>query len=122
MTAKGLDGMRVLVIEDEALVAMLIEDILADLGCIVAGTATRLEEAIGLAGSLAFDVAILDMNLDGFRTDSVAEALAERGIPFLFATGYGSGGVPEAFRGVPVLPKPFGEGQLRRTLLAALGG
>lgn len=122
MTDKSLDGVRVLVVEDEAMVTMLIEDILADLGCTVVGIAARIEEAISMATSLGFDVAILDVNLEGFRTEPVAEVLAERGIPFAFATGYGPGGVPDAFRGAPILSKPFDEVQLQRTLTAALAG
>jgi CheY-like chemotaxis protein len=104
-----LNGKRVLLVEDEALVAMLVEDMLADEGYQVAATASRLGEAMALAADpgLAIDIAILDVNLAGEPVFSVAEVLARRGVPFAFATGYGAGGLPEGWRGRPTLQKPF---------------
>jgi len=104
-----LTGRRVLLVEDEALVAMLVEDMLADEGCEVAATASRLGEALALAGDtgLLIDLAILDVNLAGEPVFAVAEVLAKRGVPFAFATGYGAGGLPEAWRRRPTLQKPF---------------
>jgi len=104
-----LTGRRVLLVEDEALVAMLVEDMLADEGCEVAATASRLGEALTLAGDtgLAIDLAILDVNLAGEPVFAVAEILSKRGVPFAFATGYGAGGLPEAWRHRPTLQKPF---------------
>lgn len=100
-------GLRVLVVEDEALVAMALEDFLAELGCNVVATAARLEEALQAARTAAVDVAVLDINLAGRLSYPVAEILSTRGIPFIFATGYGAAGVPPAWSTAPVLPKPF---------------
>ena len=99
--------LRILIVEDEMLLAMNIEDMLLDLGHEVAGIASRLEPALALAREGAFDVAMLDVNLAGERSFPVAELLAARGIPFLFATGYGRAGIEETYRDRPVLQKPF---------------
>ncbi len=99
--------LRILIVEDEMLVAMNIEDMLLDLGHEVAGIASRLEPALALARDGAFDVAMLDVNLAGDRSFPVADLLIERDIPFLFATGYGADGIDEKYRGHPVLQKPF---------------
>ena len=112
--------LRILVVEDESLVAMLIEDILVDIGCIVADIASRLEEAVSKASSLVLDAAILDVNLDGFQTYPVAEVLERRRIPFVFSTGYGATGIPEAFQDVPIVGKPFQQEDLKRALTLAL--
>ena len=119
----SLEGVRVLIVEDEPLVAMLLEDMLSDLGCIVAGAASTLAEAVALASDAgaAIDVAILDVNLGRDSSAPVAEALAARGAPFVFATGYGESGVPEAFRGRPTLQKPFGMHDVARMLAKAVG-
>ena len=89
------------------LVAMNIEDMLLDLGHEVAGIAGRLAPALALAGEAEFDLAMLDVNLAGEPSFPVADLLAERGIPYLFATGYGRDGIQEAYRAAPVLQKPF---------------
>ena len=120
MTSADLAGRRVLVIEDESMVMMLLQDMLEDIGCEVVDSASRLEEAIGKARSLSFDVAILDVNLNGERTYPIAEVLAERGVRFVFATGYGVGNLPPDFIGRPVLQKPFQQQDLERVLRAAL--
>lgn len=109
-------GKRVLVVEDEGIVSMLIEDYLEDLGCEVAGAAARLDQALALARTLDVDLAVLDVNLDGELSYPVAEALRARGVPFLFATGYGTAGLPDALHGTPVLPKPFRREELARAL------
>jgi CheY-like chemotaxis protein len=116
----GLAGKQVLIVEDEFLVTMLIEDALGNLGCRVAGTAGRFDEALEKARSLAFDVAILDVNLDGKRTFPIAELLAERGRAFVFATGYGADNVPDALADAPILPKPFQQSDLEHALRQAL--
>ena len=116
----GLAGRRVLVIEDESLVAMLIEDVLLDMDCEVAGLASRLHDAMEKAKSLAFDVAILDVNLNGKETFPIAEVLLERGIPFVFATGYGTAVLPGPLQNVPVLHKPFQQRDLETALRTAL--
>jgi CheY-like chemotaxis protein len=119
----GLEGLRVLVVEDETLVAMLLEDMLADHGCQVSATASRIAQALDFIGddSVEIDAAILDVNLAGEPSFPLAEALAQRGVPFVFATGYGSGGLPEAWRDRPTLQKPFSHEEVGRMLLAATG-
>jgi CheY-like chemotaxis protein len=109
-------GKRVLIVEDEAMIRMLLADMLGDLGYTVAAEAGRLEEAIKLAKDAAFDFAILDLNLNGQPIAPVVEALIARGLPFAFATGYGELGVPEAYRGRPMLQKPFQSDALGRVL------
>lgn len=116
-----LVGRRVLLIEDESLVTMLLEDALADLGCEVAGLASRFHDAAHKAKSLSFDVAILDVDLNGEQTFPIAEVLIGRGIPFVFATGYGNASVAAPLRTVPVLQKPFEQRDLEIALCTALG-
>jgi CheY-like chemotaxis protein len=115
-----LDGVRVFLVEDEAMVAMLIEDMLADLGCVVIGLAATAEGAIRKISTLSFDAAILDINLSGADSYPVASALTRAGTPFLFSTGYGAGAIPDTFRRVPVLTKPFTAAHLERTLASVL--
>ena len=102
-------------IEDESLVMMLLEDSLGEVGCEIVGKASRSGEALEKASSLSFDVAILDVNLNGN-----ADRLAQRGIPFVFATGYGAAGLLSRFEGVPILQKPFQQHDLEAALRAAL--
>ncbi len=113
---------RVLIVEDEALVAMLLEDMLADAGYTVSETVSAIQQALEfIADSAAnFDVAILDVNLRGQPIFPVAEALVQAGKPFVFATGYGAGSLPEAWRNHPTLQKPFGAGDVERVLATAL--
>jgi CheY-like chemotaxis protein len=111
-----LAGLRVLVVEDEMMVSMLIEDMLSDLGCAVVGPAARLDEAMELARTSEVDCAVLDVNLGGQPIFPLADLLRELGRPFAFATGYGDAGIREVDRGTPVLQKPFREGDLARVL------
>ena len=111
-----LAGLRVLVVEDEMMVSMLIEDMLTDLGCTVVGPASRLDEAIELAKTHDLDCAVLDVNLGGQPIFPLADLLRERGRPFAFATGYGDAGLRDIDKGTPVLQKPFREGDLARVL------
>lgn len=103
----GLEGMRVLLVEDECLVAMAIEDMLSELGCTVAAQASTLPEAMEKARAGGFEVALLDVSLSGKQVFPVAELLSEQGIPFAFASGYGPAALPDGFRDRPVVPKPF---------------
>lgn len=107
---------RVLVIEDEILISMLLEDMLADLGHEIAGVVPRLGEALTAVKGEAFDVVILDVHLHGQSAYPVADALIERGRPFVFATGYGERGLPEKYRSHPILTKPFARDDLERVL------
>jgi CheY-like chemotaxis protein len=104
---KLLSGRRVLVVEDEMMVLMLIEDMLADLGCESVTAAATVDEAVALIDTHVFDVAMLDMNLDGNKSHDVADALATRGVPFVFSTGYSNLEMKDAYRDRPVLKKPF---------------
>jgi CheY-like chemotaxis protein len=117
-----LTGKRVFLVEDEALVSMMFEHFLEDLGCDIIGTAARLDEALETGRTLAMDVAVLDINLNGQLSYPVAEMLQLRNIPFLFATGYGLAGVPAELRAVPVLSKPFRQKQLAEALIRVIGG
>lgn len=102
-----LQGLKVLVVEDEFLVASLIQDILENAGCIVAGPIPRVAAALDAAGREACDVAVLDVNLAGDRIDPVADALSRRNIPFVFVTGYTTGALPSAYAERPRICKPF---------------
>ena len=110
---------RVLVIEDELMIRMLLQDMLDDLGHTLAGEAGRIDEAVTLAKQAEFDIAILDVNLNGEPISPVVEVLVERGLPFVFATGYGQRGVPEPYRRTPTLQKPFQADALAKALAAA---
>jgi DNA-binding response OmpR family regulator len=110
----------VLIVEDEVLVAMLIEDMLVNLGFEVVGPAMRLQLALKLAREENFDFAVLDINLAGELSFPVAYALRERGIPFIFATGYGSKGLNERFQEVMTLQKPFESHQLAHAISTVL--
>jgi CheY-like chemotaxis protein len=111
---------RILIVEDEMMIRMLLEDMLGELGYTVAAEVGRIDEALDAVKNGGFDVAILDVNLNGENTAPVAEALAARGTPFVFATGYGEHGLPEAFRDRPTLKKPFQMDGLDRSLQSAL--
>jgi CheY-like chemotaxis protein len=111
--------MRVLVVEDELMIRMLLQDMLDDLGHTLAGEAGRIDEALALARQADFDIAILDVNLNGQPISPVVEVLIARGLPFVFATGYGQRGVPERYRQIPTLQKPFQADALAVALEAA---
>lgn len=119
--ARDLNGARVLVLEDEVLVSMMIEDMLEELGCVVVGPFARVDEALErISETGGIDLALLDVNVAGTRSFPAAEALAGTGTPFVFSTGYDEGGIPEEWRGRPQLRKPFMLGELERALTAAL--
>lgn len=113
-------GLRILIVEDEAMISMLIEDLLEDMGCSVAGLASDLDSALASVSSLEFDAVILDVNLQGSKSYPVADALTRMGIPFVMVTGYGAGGVLDAYRGGPILGKPFKQTELADALLSVL--
>jgi two-component SAPR family response regulator len=107
---------RVLVVEDEMLIGMLLEDMLIDLGHEVVAIVPRLKDAMAAVDRETYDLAILDVHLQGESAFPVAEILIAKGIPFVFATGYGERGLPENYRGRPVLQKPFAKDDLERVL------
>jgi CheY-like chemotaxis protein len=117
---QNFSGVRVLVVEDEFAVLLLVEDMLNELGCTIVGTATRLSDALTLAGKAECDAAILDVNLNGENVGPVAEALDGRGIPMVFSTGYGKSGLEPRWRERPVLQKPYRLEEFAAALSAAL--
>jgi CheY-like chemotaxis protein len=112
---------RLLLVEDEALIALMLEDMVEGLGCAVTGVAPRVALGMSMAESGDFDVAILDVNVAGENVEPVAERLALRGVPFVFATGYGEAGVPLRFRDRPIVAKPFRPEQLEAAIHRAVG-
>ncbi len=117
-----LSGRRVLVVEDELMIAMLVEEMLTELGYAVIGPAHALDTALDLARTdPAPDVALLDVNLAGEPVFAVADALRQKGVPAIFSTGYGDVALREVDRGAPILQKPFLAGDLARALTQALG-
>ena len=116
-----IEGMRVLVVEDESLVALQLEDMLLDLGCLVVGPAMRLRAAGELLDSgVGIDCAVLDVNVCGEMVYPIAERLAEMGIPFIFATGYGRDGVDRRWTSVPILQKPYTSDEIGESLALCL--
>jgi DNA-binding response OmpR family regulator len=115
MTA-ALEGIRVLVVEDEYLVAALIEDMLESAGCVVSGPIPRVAEALDAVDHGTYDAAVLDVNLGGDRIDPVADALSRRNVPFAFVTGYGAGALPGGYADRPRICKPFRMADLLRAL------
>jgi CheY-like chemotaxis protein len=111
-----MSGRRVLIVEDEGMVAMLLEDMLADLGHEVIATVGKLEPAAKVISEGMLDFAVLDVNLDGMRTYSLAAMLKQRAIPFVFATGYGMAGLDPEWVDTPVLQKPFRLEQLAQVI------
>jgi DNA-binding response OmpR family regulator len=117
-----LAGKRVLIVEDETLIAMLLEAMIADLGATIVGSATRVNGALEIVRNPSgpIDLAVIDVNLGGEEAFPVAEALAARGVPFAFSTGYGNSGLPLPWRDRPTLQKPFTETQVAAVLAEAL--
>jgi DNA-binding response OmpR family regulator len=108
--------MRILIVEDEMTIALLLEDMLTDLGHSPAGLAMRLPQALEMAETVDLDLAILDVNLDGRLSFPVAEILDRRGVPYIFATGYGSAGIEPPYKGRPLIQKPFDMADLERAI------
>ena len=120
--SQAFAGRRVLIVEDESLVAMLLETILEDMGCVPVGPAATVDEGLRIAGGgEPIDAALLDVNVAGKQVFPVAEALRDRGVPFIFSTGYGEGGLPDEWRGQPTLLTPFTDAAVRDALMSALG-
>ena len=120
MSKRELSNCKVLVVEDEMMIAMLIEDMLDEFGCKLVGPATNVPRALELIGKEKVDVAVLDLNLDGKDTYAIADALLQKNVPFIFATGYGSTGMIPEYRDRSVLQKPFQAKDLETALAEAL--
>jgi CheY-like chemotaxis protein len=114
-----LAGKRILLVEDEVLIAAMVTDMLAGLGATVLGPATTIEAGLALAGSESFDAAVLDINVRGERIDPIADLLDARGIPMVFATGYGMAAAAER-RNAAVIDKPYTQDRLASALAQAL--
>jgi CheY-like chemotaxis protein len=111
-----LAGKRILVIEDEPLVAMDLESSLQSAGCQVIGPAGTVAQAMSLVVAADYDAALVDVNLAGHPVDEIAAALAQKNRPFAFVTGYGREALPRGFRDAVVLNKPFSQEQLLTSL------
>jgi CheY-like chemotaxis protein len=119
-----LSNRRILIVEDESLVAMLLETILEDMGCVTVGPISNIEDALALLASDEADTldgALLDVNVAGREVFPVADVLKARGVPFVFSTGYGQGGLPDQWRTHATIQKPFTEAAVQQALMAALG-
>ncbi|WP_045161956.1 response regulator [Stutzerimonas stutzeri] len=119
---RSFEHLRVLVVEDEALVGMLLEDMLSDIGCAHVEVLSRFADGLQAAETGSFDLAVLDVNLDGVASFPIAEQLIARNIPLLFATGYGVDGMDPRFSDIPTLQKPFFFSDLERVVSQALEG
>jgi CheY-like chemotaxis protein len=122
MTATRPVGGSVFLVEDEVMIRMMVADMLEELGYRVAAEAGEINEALKLAQSADFDFAILDVNVNGKVISPVADLIKAKGRPFIFATGYGSSGLPEQYRDRPALQKPFQLDMLGKTIESALRG
>ncbi len=116
-----LAGTRVLIVEDEAIIAMTAEDMLDQLGCLTTASVATLSEAMKAAEQGGFDVALLDINLNGALSLPVAALLRAAGIPFIFTTGYGLAGKAPDFEDVPLVAKPYRIDALGAAIARALG-
>ena len=122
MTTTRPPGGSVFLVEDEVMIRMMVADMLEELGYSIAAEAGEINEAIRLAQSAEFDLAILDVNVNGKVISPVAELINARNRPFIFATGYGSSGLPEEYRDRPALQKPFQLETLARLIDSTLKG
>ena len=117
----GLTDLSILIVEDEPLIAMALEDMLTDMGCALAGTAGTIAEGLALAEEVPCDAAILDININGARSDPIAEVLAARGVPHIFATGYGRAGCGHGADAI-VIDKPYRPDVIAQALRQAVAG
>lgn len=119
MTANN-EALRIVIVEDESMVAMLLEDMLSELGHDIVAVAGSLEKAERLLAETQFDLAVLDVNLNGVYTYPLAAVLKDKGFPFFFSTGYGLSGLRPEWREYPVLQKPFTDIDVRNAVEAAM--
>jgi CheY-like chemotaxis protein len=112
--------LKVLLVEDEGTVALLLEDMLEDFGCQLIASLARVGPALETVNNHPIELAILDVNVAGETSFDLARSLAARGVPFVFSTGYGNGGLPDDLTDRPVLTKPFSSSDLRSAIKDAL--
>lgn len=117
-----LSGRRVLVVEDEVMVSWVLEDMLAELGCEVVGPAARVSQALAIVEAETFDLAVLDVNLNGQKSFAIADALVARGVPFVFSTGYNKDGIPDTYKVFPMMQKPYDRANLSLALVSLMSG
>ena len=110
--ARSLEGLKVLVVEDDYLISLLFDEMLTSAGCVVVGPLPRLADALDAAAKASCDAAVLDVNLGGERVYPVAKILAERHVPFVFVTGYSGDALPREYADQPRIAKPFRAAQL----------
>jgi CheY-like chemotaxis protein len=122
LSKRELSNREVLVVEDEMMIAMLIEDMLEEFGCKLVGPATSVPRALELIANESIEIAILDLNLNGQDTYAIADALQQKNVSFIFATGYGSAGLRKEYENRPILQKPFQQKDLEIALVQTLGG
>ncbi len=115
-----LEGLKVLLVEDEFLILLSLEKMLGDLGCDVVTSVPRVAKALAMLDTVGAAAAVLDVNVAGEPVYPVAEALAVRGIPLVFTTGYGDSGIAAPWKDSPIVQKPFSQDQLARALRTAL--
>jgi DNA-binding NtrC family response regulator len=112
--------LSVFLVEDETLILMMVAEMIEEMGHTVVAEASNIKQALSLAQTANFDIAILDVNLGGERIDPVAEVISRRNLPFIVASGYGAAAAEEHFRGRPILQKPFISAKLADVIEAAL--
>jgi len=122
MTPSKLPGGSVFLVEDEVMIRMMVADMLVELGYSIAAETGEIDQAVKLARTTNFDIAILDVNVNGKMISPVAEVIQARNRPFIFATGYGAQGLPPEFRDRPALQKPFQMESLAAMIERALRG
>jgi CheY-like chemotaxis protein len=115
-----LEGLKVLVVEDETIISMLLEDMLQELGCSGIWHASNVGSAFAILDGHEPDLALLDVNLGGELAYPIATRLGDAGIPFVFTTGYGRAGIPEIWSPTPVIQKPFALSALAKALQSVL--
>ena len=118
--AKDFDGIRVLIVEDELLVSWATQDMLEELGCVAIGPAASVNQALAAIALEDIDVAVLDLNLSGQLSYPVADALALRGVPYFFLTGYDAKSIREDYAAAPALQKPLRGSELVEALTRLL--
>lgn len=118
----ALRGRKILIVEDEPFIALTLEDMLTDLGCIIAGSVSQVADALALIREGGIDAAVLDVNLGSQKIDPVADELAGKSCPFIFTTGYGRAGVPPSHNRRGIVAKPFTSEDLARALSQEISG